>query len=997
VPGTALVAGSQCDDCVNPVAIPFTFNFYGQSFTSVNASSNGNLQFSSTDVTWTNTCLPAALFNYSILPHWDDLLLTGAGQGIFTSVTGSAPNRILNIEWIGAYFSGGGTVDFEVRLYETTNRIDVIYGTVTQGGSSATVGVQRDTGSAFTQYSCNTAGTLAAGQLLTFTIAGCPTPTPTPSPSPTRTPTPTPTPTPTVTPSVSPSPTCTPAAAGPWTSKANYPFTTYGTAVATEGTFAYAFGGNTIGGAQHSEVNRYNPATNTWTPLAPMTSGNPDYLFHAEYGNNGKIYVMGGLTNGTANRIYDIASNTWTTGAPIPAAVYDHGHAYYNGKIYVIGGLTAAVASSAVYAYDIATNSWTTVAPLPQAEFNMSTGVIGGNIYAAGGSTGSNWITNLYIYNVATNTWSSGAPMTVGTNYAAGTVVGGKLWVIGGGQPFDSGETPEGSESLNNTQIYDPSTNSWSAGPSLIGARSFADAVTLNVTGGQMALVVAGYNSTTATSIDTVEGSFTGICGASPTPSPTATATPSPTRTPTPTPTPTPTVTPTPTPTPTVTPTRTPTPTPTATPTPTPTPTVTPTRTPTPTPTATPTPTPTPTVTPTPTITPTPVTSMQFSSANYIDDESNSATITVTRTGPLTGTSTVQFTTGDGTAIGGAACTLNIDYISTAGTLTFAPNVASQTFSVVLCADSLTEPDQTLNLSLFNPTGGTLGTPNTAVLMVNDTATRFENQTPIVINSGAAGNPYPSTILVVGGPTTIGSMRVTLYDLTTTIPDDVDFLLVGPLGQKFILMADAGGNVALTGQGATINFVDTAGQVLPNNGPILTADYEPTSWLTPVLSFPAPAPAAPYNEPGSTVGGTGTQTLFGNYGGTNSNGIWSLYVRNDGPPSSPDVVVGQLGTGWGLEFFAPTAAQASISGRVLTAEGLAIRNARVTVAGQSLPEPRVVTTGSFGYFSFDGLTVGETYVVTVNSQRYTFTVPSRVITIVDNVFDVDFVAEPGSR
>ena len=97
--------------------------------------------------------------------------------------------------------------------------------------------------------------------------------------------------------------------------------------------------------------------------------------------------------------------------------------------------------------------------------------------------------------------------------------------------------------------------------------------------------------------------------------------------------------------------------------------------------------------------------------------------------------------------------------------------------------------------------------------------------------------------------------------------------------------------------------------------------------------------------------------------------------------------------GWGIQFLQSTAAGVSLSGRVTTADGAGIRNARMTITGNSLPEPRVVTTGSFGYYSFDGLTAGETYVVTVNSQRYTFTVPSRVYTIVDNIVDADFTAD----
>jgi hypothetical protein len=82
-----------------------------------------------------------------------------------------------------------------------------------------------------------------------------------------------------------------------------------------------------------------------------------------------------------------------------------------------------------------------------------------------------------------------------------------------------------------------------------------------------------------------------------------------------------------------------------------------------------------------------------------------------------------------------------------------------------------------------------------------------------------------------------------------------------------------------------------------------------------------------------------------------------------------------------------------MAGRVTTAEGRGIRNAKVVVTGNSLDHPVIATTGSFGYFSFDALTAGQTYVVTVNSKRYTFSVPSRVITLIDNVVDIDFVAE----
>jgi hypothetical protein len=103
--------------------------------------------------------LPASSIDYAIAAQWTDLRTdgtSGAGtNGIFTSVSGSAPHRIFNIEWRTRYYnSGSGTANFEVRLYEGQRRFDIIYGTISQN-NQAGIGVQGNFGSTFTQYSCD--------------------------------------------------------------------------------------------------------------------------------------------------------------------------------------------------------------------------------------------------------------------------------------------------------------------------------------------------------------------------------------------------------------------------------------------------------------------------------------------------------------------------------------------------------------------------------------------------------------------------------------------------------------------------------------------------------------------------------------------------------------------------------------------------------------------------------------------------------------------------
>lgn len=91
--------------------------------------------------------------------------------------------------------------------------------------------------------------------------------------------------------------------------------------------------------------------------------------------------------------------------------------------------------------------------------------------------------------------------------------------------------------------------------------------------------------------------------------------------------------------------------------------------------------------------------------------------------------------------------------------------------------------------------------------------------------------------------------------------------------------------------------------------------------------------------------------------------------------------------------FIPTAANESISGRVATQKGGGIGNAIMT-ATNSRGEIRTARTNSFGFYRFDDLRTGETYVVTVTAKRYRFNEPSRVVLLNEVVVGLDFVATP---
>jgi hypothetical protein len=89
----------------------------------------------------------------------------------------------------------------------------------------------------------------------------------------------------------------------------------------------------------------------------------------------------------------------------------------------------------------------------------------------------------------------------------------------------------------------------------------------------------------------------------------------------------------------------------------------------------------------------------------------------------------------------------------------------------------------------------------------------------------------------------------------------------------------------------------------------------------------------------------------------------------------------------------PTAANVTVSGRVTTSEGYGISRAIISLtnaAGVS----RSALTNQFGYYKFDEVEVGQTYTVAVNSKKYFFANNPRIVSVTDELTNLDFSASP---
>jgi hypothetical protein len=510
VPGTTFLTGSNCDDCSVALPLPFPFTFYGTPFNSVNVISNGNLQFSSTNTDFTNACEPYAGHNNVIHTYWDDYLMTTAGNGVYTSVSGSAPNRILNIEWRACYYnlgSCGGPLNVEARLFEgSSGRIDVIYGVAGNGNASATGGVQMGTGSLFLQAYCNGAGLpVSAGVRHTYMPESCATATPTATP---------------------------PCGTGSWIAGPNHPASpgivrAVGVYFPANGRF-YTMGGRTSDAVGSETTNPYE-----FTPGSPGTWATKAGVLPDNQTNNMAcgvltasgtpyIYCVGGsaagATTATArvfryNPATDVVS---AVAAPWPGNpggdTLPGGFAVVNNKLYIVGGFQVNVAmTNQTWEFNPVGNVWTAKANYPVARGYVPAAAIGTNIFTGGGS---DYVGGLVVdtadsfkYDTVANAWTPIANIPRATGETRAVTMNGQMWVLGGGRT-----APNPS---NQVDVYNPGTNAWSAGiPFATARRNFpADS-----DGTTKIWLAGGYAPTTATNtMEIFQGG-----GPCPTPTPTA-------------------------------------------------------------------------------------------------------------------------------------------------------------------------------------------------------------------------------------------------------------------------------------------------------------------------------------------------------------------------------------------------------------------------------------------------------------------------------------------
>jgi len=222
-----------------------------------------------------------------------------------------------------------------------------------------------------------------------------------------------------------------------------------------------------------TKVVAYNVATDGWSTKAPL----PAALRFTNQAAviDGKIYVSGGLRLKSFYQaslyVYDPVTNVWSRKHDMPNTTLDGATGVIGGRLYVLSACpdpddcNPFSVAHAFYRYDPTTDRWTSLPgptlPLTGLPDSYRGGVIGGKFYVA-------WQDRLTVYDPATRQWTNKANMPKVRWSSASATLAGRLHIIGG-----YGVGADGSTVVYRTHfVYNPATNTWATKAPLPTART---------------------------------------------------------------------------------------------------------------------------------------------------------------------------------------------------------------------------------------------------------------------------------------------------------------------------------------------------------------------------------------------------------------------------------------------------------------------------------------------------------------------------------------------
>ena len=234
---------------------------------------------------------------------------------------------------------------------------------------------------------------------------------------------------------------------GGWTIGTPLPGAVYGSQAVVTRNRVYLLGGS--GGSGLSTTVYTAPILSDGT-LGSWTTGASlpvSVCYSQTVVTRNRVYLLGGYVNGgisstvyTAPVLPDGTLGSWTTGSPLPDAVYYSQTVVTRSRVYLLGGYINSSESSTVYTAPILSDgtlgSWTTGAPLPDAVTYSQTAVTRNRVYLLGGYDGSGPLSTVYTAPILPDgtlgSWTTGASLPGVVYNSQAVVTRNRVYLFGG-------------------------------------------------------------------------------------------------------------------------------------------------------------------------------------------------------------------------------------------------------------------------------------------------------------------------------------------------------------------------------------------------------------------------------------------------------------------------------------------------------------------------------------------------------------------------------------
>lgn len=214
------------------------------------------------------------------------------------------------------------------------------------------------------------------------------------------------------------------------------------------------FGGERI-------LEAYDPASDTWSRLAPLPSGRQHGMAAA---HAGRLYFFGGglglSFDPTDNAwVYDPQADSWSDLPPMPEPRFAGAAVSQGDAIYVIGGTGGSGATLVFYPE---WNLWSTLPGPAHPREHVAAVAFDDLVWVLGGRwQGAGEMASVEVFRPTSGDWVEGVPLSVPRAGFAAAVVG-NLIIVAGGEVIMTGR-----HAVASVEIFDPAVGTWKAGPDL--------------------------------------------------------------------------------------------------------------------------------------------------------------------------------------------------------------------------------------------------------------------------------------------------------------------------------------------------------------------------------------------------------------------------------------------------------------------------------------------------------------------------------------------------